>query len=284
MQKILQAGLSAGLSATSGFHSSKPTPMPNEFRTEDLTPSDLIPKGFPEDRVVYRGKNGNVETSRYCIGAWPWGDTATWHWSPEEWPAVKEAWQVCLKHGVNHIDTAQVYGSGETERLCGELVEGMKREDFVMQTKYWVLPADSHNIAHPSDAPLRMCKESLERMKLQYMDIYVVHGHIHAQSIATIAKSMAECVEQGLTKTVGVANYSADDMIQFKDELAKYGVPLAVNQCEYSLLRRKPEVDGLLKACRDNGIVFQSYSSLAQGRLSGKYNSNNEPPKSYRFS
>jgi len=284
MQKILQTGLSAGLSATSGFHSSKPDPMPDHFQTKDLTPSNDVPRGVSQDKVVYKGRDGNVSASRICIGAWPWGDTSTWHWSPDELPAVKEGWQVCLKNGVNMIDTAQVYGSGETERICGELVAGMPREDFVMQTKWWVLPVDPKNALKPRDAPLDKLKESLERMKLDYVDVYIVHGHIHPQSIAVVAKSLADCVDQGLAKTVGVANYEKGDMLKMRDELARYNIPLAVNQCEYSLLRRKPETDGLLQACKENGIVFQSYSSLAQGRLSGKYHSGNEPPKEYRFS
>lgn len=83
---------------------------------------------------------------------------------------------------------------------------------------------------------------------------------------------------------MGCANYSKEDMIQLADELAKYGVPLATNQCEFSILRRYPETHGLIQTCHDRGIVFQSYSSLAQGRLTGKYTASNPPPKTYRFS
>ncbi|KAK0874036.1 hypothetical protein LTS02_000417 [Friedmanniomyces endolithicus] len=286
MQHVLQTALSAGLSATSGFHSSRPPPVPKDHDdTQDLMPSGFVPQKFPEGRVTYRGKNSNVDASWITIGAWPWGDTATWHWddATERGP-LKQAWQILLKKGVNHIDTAQVYGSGESERICGELVAGMNRNDFVMQTKWWMLPADPENIKHPKDGPFEKLKGTLERMKLDYVDVYLVHGHIHAQSIATVAKSLAHCVDEGLTKTVGVANYSTKDMLHMRDELAKHDIPLAVNQCEYSILRRQSETSGLLKACKENGIVFQSYSSLAQGRLSGKYSSSNEPPKEYRFS
>jgi len=66
--------------------------------------------------------------------------------------------------------------------------------------------------------------------------------------------------------------------------LAQHGIPLATNQCEYSLLRRLPETEGMLETCKDHGIVFQSYSSLGQGRLTGKYTKDNPPPKTYRFS
>ncbi|KAK3619657.1 hypothetical protein LTR56_023880 [Elasticomyces elasticus] len=286
MQHVLQTGLSAGLSAVSGFHSSKPPAVPKDHDdTQDRMPASFVPKGFPESKVTYRGKNSNVDAPWISIGAWAWGDKATWHWDDaSERGPLKEAWQLLVKKGVPFIDTARVYGSGESERICGELVAGMDRKDFVMQTKWWMLPADPENIKHPKDGPLEKLKGTLERMKLDYVDIYLVHGHIHAQSIATVAKSLADCVDQGLTKTVGVANYSTKDMLQMRDELAKFDIPLAVNQCEYSILRREPEVSGLLKACKENGIVFQSYSSLAQGRLSGKYSSDNEPPKEYRFS
>lgn len=112
----------------------------------------------------------------------------------------------------------------------------------------------------------------------------MVHGHIHPGSIKQVAKGMAECVQQGLAKAVGVANYSADDMLEMADELEKHGVPLATNQVEFHPLRRFPETSGLLQKCKDRGIVMQSYSSLAQGRLTGKYNREHEPPKTYRFS
>ena len=137
---------------------------------------------------------------------------------------------------------------------------------------------------HPKDAPLLKLKESLKNMKLDYIDIYMVYGHIHLQSIATVAKSLADCVDQGLTKCIAVANYGAKDMLQMRDQLAKYDIPLATNQCEYSILRRESEGSGLLKACQDNGIVFESYSALAQGRLSGNYSADNPPPARYRFS
>ncbi|KAK5156805.1 hypothetical protein LTR04_005581 [Oleoguttula sp. CCFEE 6159] len=283
MQHVLQTGLSAGMSAVSGFHSNKPPKVDPSFDgLKAVLPESFVPTA--ETKVTLRGKNGNVEAPYMSIGAWSWGDEATWHWSPEELPHVKEGWEVFRKAGINWIDNAQAYGSGESERICKQLFQGLNREEFVIQTKWYVVPDNTTNLFHPSRAPAKMLKDSLERMGLDYVDIYLVHGHIHAGSIAQTAKGLAECVDSGMTKTVGVANYSEKDMIEMADELKKYGIPLATNQCEFSILRRHPEVHGLLQACKDRGIVFQSYSSLAQGRLTGKYNSHNEPPKTYRFS
>lgn len=283
MQNVLQTGLASGLSATSGFHSSKPTYV--DASKNDL--SAVLPQSFvpnPDARFKIRAKGGDLEASYISIGAWSWGDTATWHWKPEELQGVKEAWKILHAGGVNYIDTAQAYGSGRSEEICGELVAGMPRESYIMQTKYYVVPDNVTNIVKPTQAPVVFLKESLERMKLAFVDVYMVHGHIHAGSIKQVAKGMAECVEQGLAKAIAVANYSKEDMLQMKDELAKYDIPLAINQVEFNLLRRLPELDGLLKACNENGIQLQSYSSLAQARLGGKYNVENQPPKTYRFS
>jgi len=285
MQHVLQAGLSSGMSAVSGIHTgkhTKPNHVPPSFDgLAAVKPQDWVPTG--DMRVTYKGKNGDVQASTICIGAWSWGDKATFHWKPEEEPAAKQAWEYCLSKGINFIDTAQVYGTGESEAICGRFFANLPRDSFVIQTKFYVVP-QMKDILHPTEAPLKKLETSLKNLGLDYVDIYLVHGPIHVQSIQRIAKGMAECVDRGLAKCIGVANYSTEDMIKMQEELAKYGVPLAINQCEYSVLRRQPETSGLLQACKDRGIVFQSYSSLGQGRLTGKYTKDNPPPKQYRFS
>ena len=281
-QHILQAGLSAGMSATDGIHSSNITRVDRKFDgLKHVLPQSVVPTG--QSRLTMRAAKGNIEVRYMSIGAWAWGDGSTWHWDPKELPAVKEAWEILRKAGLNWIDTAQAYGTGESERICGDLFEGISRDEFLVQTKWFMIP-NITNIFSPSHAPAKMLKESLERMRLDFVDIYLVHGHIHPGSISQVAKGLVECVESGMAKAVGVANYSTEDMIQMADELAKYNIPLATNQCEFSVLRRHPEVHGLLQACKDRGIVFQSYSSLAQGRLTGKYTAEKEPPGTYRFS
>jgi aryl-alcohol dehydrogenase-like predicted oxidoreductase len=82
---------------------------------------------------------------------------------------------------------------------------------------------------------------------------------------------LADAVEEGKVKAVGVSNYSAEQMRLAHAVLAKRGIPLASNQVQYSLLYRKPEVDGVLDACRELGITLIAYSPLAMGALTGKY-------------
>lgn len=282
---MLQAGLASGMSATEGPHRKNQVGVDPSFDgMACVLPQSFIPTA--ESRVTFRGKKGNVEVPLIFWGAWSWGDKATWHWSDSEMPALEEAWKLATSAGMTFVDNAQAYGSGEAERIEGRLHEtfNKSRDSFWVQTKWYVVPDNATNLLHPSQAPAKMLAESLSRLNLSYIDSYLVHGHIHASTVAQVAKSLAECVDSGMTRTVGVANYSAKDMLALRDELARYDVPLATNQCEYSLLRRHPETSGLLQTCRDNDIVFQSYSSLAQGRLTGKYSKENPPPKEYRFS
>lgn len=128
-------------------------------------------------------------------------------------------------------------------------------------------------------------KDSLARLGVDQVDLYQVHGKVHMlSSIENVAKSLASCVKSGLTKTVGVSNYSQTDMIRMYDALATEGVPLASNQIEFSLLRHLPETSGLLAAAHERSIVPLAYSPLAQGRLSGKYSEAHPPPSNRKLS
>ena len=152
-----------------------------------------------------------------------------------------------------------------------------------MQTKYYVVP-QMKDVLRPCEASIRKLETSLKNLGLDYIDNYLLHGPIHVQSIKTIAKSIADRVDKGMTKSIDVANYSLEDMITMQEEMANYGIPLAITQVQFSVLRCPLELSGLLQACEERGIVIQSYSSLAQGRLTGKYTSAYPPPKQYRFS
>lgn len=288
-QKVLQAGLASGMSAVSGFHSAKPKSISDDYDgLKHIIPDSITPQNTT--RYMLRGKNGrDVQVPVISWGAWPWGDTSTFHWSDDELPALHAAWARLLEQGMTFIDTAQVYGSGKSEEILGDLINnhspGVDRSKIIVQTKWLPNVTDqATNIFHPVDAPVKQLRKTLDRMNLTYVDSYMCHGPIHLTSIKQVAEGLAKCVEEGMTKVVGVANYSVEDMLKMKDALAEYGVPLATNQCEFSILRRMPETEGMLEACKKNDIIFQSYSSLGQGRLSGKYSKENPPPKEYHFS
>jgi aryl-alcohol dehydrogenase-like predicted oxidoreductase len=282
-QYVLQAGLAAGMSATEGMHSPHPKPVdPMKAEAPQILPADVRPD--VHSRITLRGAKQDVRIPYMCVGAWPWGDKATFHYNhQEDYPKIQAAWEKLKNAGLTFVDTSQAYGDGDSERICGSLFRDMPRDSFVIQTK-WLSWPDMTNLLMQSHGPVNKLRESLKNLGLEYVDIYMVHGPIHPSMFSTVAKGMAECVNQGLCRVVGVANYDKGDVIKISDELEKHGVPLAVNQCEYSVVRRHPEVSGLIRECRQRGIVFQGYASLANGRLSGKYGRANEPPRTYRFS
>lgn len=283
VQYFLQTALATGFSATEGIHS--PHVRAVDPRTSEepyVLPADIIPD--TGTRLTLRGAKDDVMVPYMCIGAFSWGDRATWKYHRDrDLPHIKEAWEKLRGVGMNYVDTSPAYGDGESERLCGLYFKDMPRESFVVQTKWMPWP-NLTNIFRQSKGPVVKLKESLKNLGLDYVDVYIVHGPIHLNMLSTVAKGLAECVQKGLTKAVGVANYDKSEMIKMADALEKHGVPLSLNQCEYSVIRRHPEVHGLIRECRQRGIVFQGYASLAEGRLTGRYSTGNEPPRNYRFS
>ena len=280
----MQHGLAAGMSATEGHNSPRPKPVdPSMSDLPHILEADFIPDS--QSRITLPTKDGKGVLIPYLsVGAWAWGDEATFGYNAtQDLPRIHAAWEKLKAVGLTFVDTAQAYGDGESERICGTLFRGMPRDSFIVQTKWQSMP-DMTNILRQSHSPKKKLKDSLSRLGLDYVDIYLVHGPMHPSMISTVAKGLAECVDLGLTRAVGVANYDTQEMIKMADELAKRGVPLAVSQCEYSLIRRVPEVSGMIRECRKRSICFQGFASLAEGRLTGKYSQQNEPSETRRFS
>lgn len=280
----MQVGLAAGMSATEGIHSPHPKPVdPKLGDPAYVLPSDAMPDS--QSRIALRTRSGKDVLIPYMsIGAWSWGDKATFGYdATRDLPRIHAAWEKLKAVGLTFVDTAQSYGDGESERICGTLFENMPRDSFVVQTK-WLSTPDMVNTLTQSNGPKLRLKDSLSRLGLDYVDIYLVAGPIHPSLISTVAKGMADCVESGLTRAVGVANYNTQEMIKMADELAKNGVPLAVSQCEFSVIRRLPEVSGMIRECKKRSICFQGFASLAEGRLTGKYNRYEQPRRTLRFS
>lgn len=283
-QYLMQAGLAVGMSATEGVHSPHPKPVdPHLSDPAYVLPADVMPDS--QSRIALHGRGGKDVLIPYmCIGAWAWGDKATFGYSAtKDLPRIYAAWEKLKAVGLTFVDTAQSYGDGESERICGTLFQGMPRNSFVVQTKWMSMP-DLTNLVMQSHGPKTKLKDSLKRLGLDYVDIYLVQGPTHPSLISTVAKGLAHCVEAGMTRAVGVANFDTHEMIKMSDELAKNGVPLSVSQCEYSVIRRLPEVSGMIRECRKRGICFQGFASLAEGRLTGKYTRYNEPRRTLRFS
>lgn len=233
---------------------------------------------------------GSVPLPNICIGTWAWGDNMTWsNAGPEARALLDGAWDTMRKQNLFFVDTAEVYGRGESERIIRQLRDGAKEDEefkarLVTATKYLPIPWPPTKLLMPSGM-VSSCRQSLERLGLPSVDLYQIHGPVHfLNSIDSMAGGLAKCVELGLTRAVGVSNYSKDEMITMDEALKKRGLRLASNQVEFSLLRTLPESSGLLEECKKRGILLMAYSPLGMGRLTGKYTAANPPPSGRRFS
>lgn len=209
--------------------------------------------------------------------------------SPDAVQELEGAWKSIAAADLFFLDTAEVYGQGESERIIARLRQNAAltpagfKDRLIIASKYLPIPWPPARLL-PSTGMPKACRESLARLGLERMDLYQIHGPVHfAHSIDAMAGGLARCVELGLTRAVGVSNYSRDEMVRMDDALRRRGLRLASNQVEFSLLRTRPETSGLLAECRSRGIVLMAYSPLGMGRLTGKYGRDNPPPAGRRF-
>src|SRR5438552_6944614 len=163
---------------------------------------------------------------------------------------TQKAVQYALKIGYRHIDTARIYNN-ESDVGTALRKSGIKREEVFITTKLW-------NGDHGYDKALRACDESLRRLGLKYLDLYLIHWpvpEIRNESWQALAKLLKD----GKTRAIGVSNYT----IQHLTELLKKSdtVPM-VNQVEFSPFLYQKQ---LLDYCEKNKIQLEAYSPLTQG-------------------
>lgn len=221
---------------------------------------------------------GIVAIPPVAIGAWQWGDKRVWNWTPEAEKDAKEAFDKAFELGIPFYDTAEVYGDGESEREIGRFQKDYSEQDKqkqVIATKYF--PYD-HRTQFP-DVLLSALKDSLARLGTFQVDLYQIHAAIHPVEIEVVANALADAHDAGLVKTVGVSNYSKEEIQRMHAALAKRGIALASNQISYSLIRTIPEKSGLIQLCHDLGITILAYSPLGMGLLTGKFGSTGPWPK-----
>lgn len=198
------------------------------------------------------------------VGTWAWGDRLMWGYERDYGREdVEGAFHASLEAGVTLFDTAEVYGWGTSERILGELIR-QSQARVTVATKYAPFRPMARALHRALDASLR-------RLGVERVDLYQVHFPPFLVRIERLMDELAEAVEAGKAGAVGVSNFDLAQMQRAHEALARRGVALASNQVEYSLLHRHPEVDGVLRACRELNVTLIAYSPLAMGLLSGKY-------------
>lgn len=225
-----------------------------------------------------------LRVPRMGVGVMTWGNArglarlhpAKTAYGGAESPAEEQrAFEASLAAGVNLFDTAAMYSGGASEIRLGELARG--KNNTLIASKF---PGGG---SFKTEDFAKELEGSLTRLGVPSIALYQHHFPMPGVSITQLMNRMADAVEAGKIKTVGVSNYSAAQMREAHAALAKRGIPLASNQVEYSLLSRQPETNGVLEACRELGVTLIAYSPLAGGLLTGKYSAQHRPGGLFRW-
>jgi aryl-alcohol dehydrogenase-like predicted oxidoreductase len=180
--------------------------------------------------------------------------------------------QRALELGINFLDTAQLYGPLTNEALVGRAVKG-RRDEYVIATKFArrmdnATPGDMSTLG-PLDGSAEHVKSSIEislrQLGTDHVDLYYQHRVDPHVPIEETVGAMAELVEQGKIRYIGLSE-AAPDTIRRANAVH----PITAVQTEYSMWTRDPESE-VLPTCRELGIGFVPYSPLGRGFLSGRF-------------
>lgn len=164
---------------------------------------------------------------------------------------AKQAVKWALELGYRHVDTARVY---RNEEDVGEAIResGVPREEIFVTTKLW-------NDDHGYDQAIRACEESLQRLGLDYVDLYLIHWPVEEKRHDSW-RALIELKRRGLCRSIGVSNYTVRHLQELLD---RSDVTPAVNQVEFHPFLSQRD---LLAFCREKAITLEAYSPLTKGR------------------
>jgi aryl-alcohol dehydrogenase-like predicted oxidoreductase len=210
---------------------------------------------------------GGARVSAIGLGTWQFGSTE-WGYGREYASSVAGAIvRRALELGINLIDTAEIYGTGRSERIVGQAIQG-RRDAVFLATKLF-----------PVGLPFmtaRRARASARRLGVDRIDLYQQHWESPLFPAGATMPRMKRLVEDGLISHVGVSNHS---LPAWQECDRAFGGPVLSNQVSFSLVRREPE-RRLIPWAQQNGRLVIAYSPLAQGLLSGRYQG--APPANFR--
>ncbi|MBA4327031.1 MAG: NADP-dependent oxidoreductase [Polaromonas sp.] len=219
--------------------------------------------------------NSNLKVSTLCLGTMMFGQQ-----TPDDEAARIVA--SARDHGINFIDTADVYNEGKSETLLGKLLAG-QRDHWVLASKLGNKAGQGINEAHYSRSwIMRQTEAMLRRLATDYLDILYLHRDFHGENLEEAVRAIGDLIRAGKIRSFGLSNFRGWRIAEIVRLCEKTGVPQpVVCQPYYNLLNRGPEVE-ILPACGHYGIGVVPYSPLARGVLTGKYPPGQPPAEGTR--
>jgi aryl-alcohol dehydrogenase-like predicted oxidoreductase len=182
--------------------------------------------------------------------------------------------------GINFIDTANVYARGGAEGFLGEALASRPRESYVLATKLY-FPMDNENRGLSREQVLKQIDLSLERLRVDYVDLYQCHRYDNETPLEETMEALTEVVRAGKARYLGFSEWTAPQIKAALDMVPRVE-KFVSSQPQYSILWRVPEAE-VIPLCRENGISQIVWSPLAQGVLAGKYKPGQPPPSDSRM-
>ena len=196
------------------------------------------------------------------MGMGTWGMGGKYEKDPSNVDESVKILRAGLNMGIKLIDVAELYGQGLTEEIVGEAIAGRAREDIFNISKVW-----KSNLRY--DDVLKAMRGSLERLKTDYVDLYLIHWPSEEIPLDETMRAMERLAGEGLARNIGVSNFSVELLKEAQSHLKR--VKIAANQIEYSLTERSAEKE-IIPYCQKNGIKVVAYRPLARGSLAGSQN------------
>ena len=198
-----------------------------------------------------------IALGTWAIGGWMWGGNTD---LDESIRTIRSA----IERGITLIDTAPVYGFGRSEEIVGMALSGGLRERAVIATKVGLEWQDGKVWRNSSPARIRTeVEESLRRLRTDYIDLYQVHWPDPLVPIQETAGALAQLLKEGKIRAIGVSNYSAAQMDEFRQ-----AAPIHSVQPPYNLFEREAE-NGVLPYAGRHDMAVLCYGALCRGLLTG---------------
>jgi aryl-alcohol dehydrogenase-like predicted oxidoreductase len=188
-----------------------------------------------------------------------------------------------ISEGVTFLDTADIYGGGESETFLGEVLQG-RRGEVVLATKFGMDMGDGKGPRGSRDYVHQAVQASLRRLRTDVIDFLWYHQPDGETPVSETLGALQELIDAGKVRAIGASNFDAGQIEEADAEARDNGLtPFTAIQNEYSLLVREPERD-VLPLCERLGIGFVPYFPLASGLLTGKYRHGQPGPEGARLS
>jgi aryl-alcohol dehydrogenase-like predicted oxidoreductase len=204
-------------------------------------------------------------------------------WGSADTAEARRLVDICLEHGANFFDTADVYSVGRAEEILGQTLAGRRDEVLIGTKGTFPMGSGPNEIGSSRYALIRACEASLRRLGTDHIDVYWMHGFDATTPVEETLSALDDLVRGGKIRYIGCSNFSGWHLMKSLSLSERYGWSRYVaHQAYYSLASRDFEWE-LMPLALDQKVGTVVWSPLSAGALSGKLRRGKAPPADSRL-